>query len=356
MSSGDTKLTDYPYANPGYGRKVAVVGIGSAGCRISSQLSKESRLLEHFVYVSCDDHDIANITKGERILIDATSKNKSTPYAVRGLAESKLASIRQQMKDSELVIIITGLGGSVGSGIAPLIAREAKENGSTIVAFVVMPFNFEKSKHFFAGGALKQIRNYASGVILLDNDELLEKKDMSVIDAFSFLNQRIALALNKLLGSTEVHDFSVGLNNVVDFVRTNSYSVMCLGEENDDHQCRQAVMNAASHFDKIVDKREALKSIVHVSADKSLTMKDLVGSIGGLSGILGNGSMQIEYGFSANSSSCSTAIIMATGFSHTKFDNYDPVDRALKSNCYNLEQELDAALDADMLLPNVEMG
>ncbi len=354
MSETDLRLDDFPYSNPGYGRKVAVVGVGSAGCRIASQLSKESKLLEHFVYLTCDDHDIANLTRGEKVLVDATSKSKSTPYEVRGLAMSKIPQLRQQIKDSELVIIISGLGGAVGSGLAPLVAREAKEKGVVSVAILVMPFSFEKTKHYFAGGALKQLRDYASGVILIDNDELLQNKEMPAIDAFSLVNQKIALAINKLLGAAERHEFSVGLNNVVDFVKTKSYSVLCIGEDSKTAECRKAVLEAASHFDRIVDKTQASKSIVHVSADKSVTMNEVVTSIGGLSGILGNGTMQIEYGFSANSTSCPAAFIMATGFSSTKFDNYDPVDRALRNKRNNMEEGFDSSLGIEMLVGNLE--
>ncbi|MDH2899681.1 MAG: hypothetical protein PXY39_01795 [archaeon] len=353
MSIGDLKLDDFPYSNPGYGRKVAVVGVGSAGCRIANQLSKESKLLEHFVYVTCDDHDIANITKGEKILIDATLRSKATPYEVRGLAFARVPEIRQQIKDSELVFVISGLGGAVGSGLAPLVAREVREKGAICVAIAVMPFNFERSKHYFAGGALKQLRNYASGVVLIDNDELLENKKIPAIDAFYLVNQKIAVALNKFLGSTEKHEFSIGLNNVVSFVRTNSYCVLCIGEDIETSECRKAVLNAASHFDRIVDKSEASKSIVHVVGDKSITMNDLVTSIGGLSGILGNGTMQIEYGFSANSESSSAAFIVASGFSSTKFEHYDPVDRALKNRtCIDLG--FDSSLGIEMLLPDIE--
>jgi cell division protein FtsZ len=355
MSVGDLKLDDFPYSNPGYGRKVAVVGVGSAGCRISNQLSKESKLLEHFVYLTCDDHDVANITRGEKILIDATSKVKSTPYDVRGLALSKIPELRQQIKDSELVFTISGLGGAVGSGLAPLVARECKEKGSICVAIVVMPFSFERSKHYFAGGALKQLRNYASGVIVVDNDELLENREIPAIDAFSLVNQKIALALNKFLGSTEKHEYSVGLNNVINFVKTNSYCVLCIGEDGETAECRKAVLNAASHFDKIVDKTEAAKSIVHVIGDRSVTMNELVSSIGGLSGILGNGTMQIEYGFSANSKISSAAFIVASGFSSTKFDFYDPIDLALKrAKGGNIDSGFDTSMGMQMFLPDIE--
>jgi cell division protein FtsZ len=353
LSELDLKLTDFPYSAPGYGRKVAVVCIGSAGCKIGSQLSRESKLLEHFVYVTCDDHDIANITKGERILVNVSAKGKSDPFVVRGLVQDKLPQIRRNLSESDIVFIIAGLGGSVGSGLAPVIAREAKLKGAITVAILVMPYNFEKAKHFFAGTALKSLRKQASGVILIDNDELLEQ-DLPIIDSYALVNQKIALALNKLLGATEQHEFSIGLNNVVNFVKTNSYSVMCMGDSPVIAEYRQAVTNAASHFDKTVDMTEASKSLVHLCTDKSITMNELVTSIGGLSGVLGSGTMQIEYGLSANSSSLSTAIILATGFSTTKFDRYDPVDLALRGKG-SLEDDLDQFVNYESLLPNLEM-
>jgi len=349
----DLKLTDFPYSAPGYGRKVAVVCIGSAGCKIGNQLSKESKLLEHFVYISCDDHDIANITKGERILVDLGTHGKSTPYHLRGLVREKLPQLRQLISDSDIVFVIAGLGGSVGSAIAPLLLREANLKGAVSVGIMVMPYNFEKPKHFFAGSALKQVRKYASGVIVIDNDELLEEK-LPVIDAYALVNQRIALALNKLLGATEQHEFNIGLNNVANFVKTNSYSVLCLGNCQEMSEYRLAVMNAASHFSKTVDKSQASKSLVHLCADKSITMNDLVTSIGGLSGVLGSGTMQIEYGLSANSAQVPTAIIMATGFASTKFDSYDPIDQALGQRSANLDLEMDESVDYSPLLSNSE--
>jgi cell division protein FtsZ len=352
LSELDLKLTDFPYSAPGYGRKVAVVCVGSAGCKIGSQLSRESRLLEHFVYVTCDDHDIANLTKGERILVNLSSRGKSDPFVVRGEAQDKIPQIRQTISESDIVFIIAGLGGSVGSGLAPVIAREARQKGAVTVAVLVMPYNFEKGKHFFAGNALKQLRKHASGVILIDNDELLQQ-DMPIIDSYALVNQKIALALNKLLGSTEQHEFSIGLNNVVNFVKTNSYSVLCMGDSPVISEYRKAVSNAVSHFDKTVDMTEASKSLVHLCTDKSITMNELVTSIGGLSGVLGSGTMQIEYGLSANSDSLSTAIILATGFSVTKFDRYDPIDQVLGGRA-NLEDDFDQSSKFESLVPNIE--
>lgn len=352
LSDKIMKLTDFPYSSPGYGRKVAVFGVGSAGCKITSQLSKESKLLEHFVYLTGDDNDIASITKGEKIVVGAIAKNSCTPYSVRGLAKNKLPELRRNLIDSDVVFIIAGLGGSTGSGLAPLVAREARARGAVTVAILVMPYNFEKAKHFFAGSTLKQMRKLVSGLIVIDNDELLGQ-GMPIIDAYSFVNQKIALALNKLLGSTEQHEFSVGLNNVVNFVRTNSYSVLCLADSQIS-ECRQAVLSAASHFDRTVDKREASKSIVHLCTDKSIMPNELVNSIGGLSGVLGNGSMQIEYGLSANATTCSTAIIIATGFSSTKYDGYDPIDTALGKFGVNLDSELETESSYELLLPAAE--
>lgn len=350
------KLDDFPLSSPGYGNKVTVIGVGSAGCRITQQLSKESKLLEHFVYITCDDHDVANVTRGERIIVDAMSSGKESPYKVRAAASKDLSEVRYQMRNSQVVFIVAGLGGMVGSGIAPLVAAEAQAKGAATVAILVMPFSFEKAKHFFAGGALKQMRQNCSGVVLIDNEELVNEK-LPLIDAFSLVNQKISLALNKLLGSTEQHEFSKGLIDIVDFLKTKSYSVLCLADvESTQTECRQAVIEAVKHLDRIVvDKHEASRSIVHLCADKSVTMKEVISSIGGLSGMIGNGTMQMEYGLSANSPGQTTAIVLATGFSTTKFDDYDPVDRILRNKGTNMETGYDSSLGWQSLLADAEM-
>ncbi|MHB8568060.1 MAG: FtsZ/tubulin family protein [Nitrososphaerales archaeon] len=352
MLDQDRKLTDYPYSTPGYGRRIAVVGVGSAGCKIANQLSKESKLLEHFVYVTCDDHDLVPISNGDRILVGVSSSGKMSPSSVRGRARFHMPQIKQDLKDSEIVFVLSGLGGMVGSGLAPIIVKEARERGAVAVAILVMPHNFEKSKHFFASVALKQIRSFASGIIIIDNDEL--HRDVPIIDAYADINHKIALSLNKLLGSAEEHEFSIGLNNVVEFVKTNSYSVLCVGEQFPEY--KEAVMSAVRHFGSTVDKTQAAKSLVHLCTDKSITMNDLVSSLGGLSAVLGNGTMQIEYGLSANSATrVASAIIIATGFSNTKFDRYDPVEYLLESKFGNIDCEMDESIEMESLLPNVEV-
>ena len=159
--------------------------------------------------------------------------------------------------------------------------------------------------------------------------------------------------MNKLLGSTEEHEFSIGLNKIVDFVKTNSYSVLCLGDC-ELSEYKNAVMDAARHFTNTIDVSEASRSIVHLSTEKSITMTELANSIGGLSGVLGSGTMQIEYGLSANSKTVTTAIIMATGFSETKFDKYDPVDEALKGKAWNMESDFDNCILQESFLLALE--
>ena len=355
MSNLDLKLDDFPYSNPGFGRKIAVVAVGSPGSRIARQLSKESRLLEHYVYVSCDEQDLAGISKGERVLIDVSGYAQPSPYSVRGQTAPKLPELKRLFSDSWIVFIIAGLGGVTGSGLAPLIAKEASACGAVTVAVLVMPYNFEREKHFAAGTALKQVRKYASGVILIDNDELVDSRK-PLVDEYSHINQRIALALSRLLGNAEPHEFALGLNNLVRFVKTKSYSVLCIDDCRGnlaDH--KQAVLNAANHFGNIVDSSQAARSIVHLCTDKSVTMNEMAAAIGGLSSILGNGTLQIEYGLSANCpAGTSTAVIMAAGFPTTKFDEYDPIDAALGQKGFNLEEDLETCSGFEYLLPQAE--
>ena len=102
--------------------------------RLQLSFQRKARLLEHFVYLTCDDHDVANITKGEKILVSVAGGDKYSPYSVRGIAHGKIPEIKQNLADSDIVFIIAGLGGTVGSGLAPLVAREARAKGAVTVA------------------------------------------------------------------------------------------------------------------------------------------------------------------------------------------------------------------------------
>ena len=59
---------------------------------------------------------------------------------------------------AKVVFIVAGLGRATGSGLAPVVAQLAQENGADTVSVAVMPFGFEEKLRFYSGLALRRLR------------------------------------------------------------------------------------------------------------------------------------------------------------------------------------------------------
>src|SRR5580704_14953585 len=131
--------------------QVLTLAIGSAGTRIVSALSRETTLVDRFAYLSCDESDLEQVGdgEGEKVLIECPIDQKLTPPMVRGLAIPYEQRIRAILKGAKVVFIVAGLGRATGSGLAPVVAQMARENGTDTVSIAVMPFGFEEKLRFY---------------------------------------------------------------------------------------------------------------------------------------------------------------------------------------------------------------
>lgn len=224
-------LTQFPAFPETYGKKIAIVGVSSRGCKIAYDLSRQLRQVENFLYITCDAEDVASVTSGKKILIDASKETGRSPSRIRGIAFSHLEKIKEALQGAHVTFVIVGLGGSAGSGLAPLVAECAKQVHSMVVGIISMPFTFEKHKYFFAGCALRQLRDYSDGIMRIENNTLLNA-NKPLIEANADLNEGLSLTLNSLLEPVEKDGTSNGVLNIVDFIKANPYTVLRTPEEN----------------------------------------------------------------------------------------------------------------------------
>jgi cell division protein FtsZ len=113
------------------------------------------------------------------------------------------------MAQTDIVILVAGLGGGTGSGIAPYIARLARDAGVLTIAAVTMPFDFEGRRHKTADTAIKRLRCHALLVFRFSNQELArELGDNALMTAiYEVQTLRIALWLRDLLVSRHFDQF-----------------------------------------------------------------------------------------------------------------------------------------------------
>lgn len=334
------------YLPPPNNDKVLAVGLGTAGCRILSHLEKSGLNVDEYVYMSCEKQDLEYSSSEKTLFIDTGSIGKNTPSRVRGAAHKYVREIREAVSGSRLVFIVAGLGGCGGSGLTPLVARVAKEEGVLTVSVIVMPFGFEKSKHFYAGVSLKLVRQTSDAVIIIDNDIISSyDEQISISEFYALANAKIAVALSKLTDSTG--ELSVGLNRLIGTVTNEGYTVLSIGTSSSINKAEEATVRAVESIYRVAEHEEASRAILYLVGDNSVTASEVATSRSRLNTMLGRaGSLEVNVGFSANGGESLTAILLASGFKTTKFDDYDPLDKILHDR--TIDYETDCSVYEDL--------
>lgn len=327
--------------NPG---DVLAVGIGTAGTRIVSLLSKESVLVDRFAYISCDRGDFEVAGEGARILVQGPVDQKLSPAMVRGLAGQSRAAIRTAIEGAEVVFVVAGLGGATGTGLSPLVAEVAQECGATTVGVAVMPFEFEKKLKFYAGVSLRRLRAAARGVIVVDNDILLRSSPdgFTLTDFYSSANGEAVKALGSLLSRASDAAVPVGLNKVLGTVLREGYSLLGMSTSASFDKAEEALAGAVVSISKMAEARDADRAIVVLTGDKTVAANDVGVAVKRLGSMIDNQAVDVEYCVSYAGASQLQVSLLASGFKSTKYDDYDPLGKVLGDR--SLDESMDCCL------------
>ncbi len=334
-------------------KRALVVGAGSAGCRIASQLQRYSILADHYAYVSCEPQDLTCARNGEQLLIDLGYQGKASTSRVRGEARRVEKEIKRLVSGSRLVFVITGLGGGVGSALSPMVAEYAREQGAKVVAFAALPYRYEKNRLFRASLGLKQLRSAADGVVMIDNNDFMQAEDVPISDVHAMINEKIAFSLNKMIVSSNGRDYPIGLNKFLGATSRDGYSVLSTGTS-DLSSIDEAVAGAAKALYENVEPDETREALLYVVGDSTLTPRHIENSVGTLTSLIPNDTVEVHYGFSCHGTGPATAIIVASGFTKTKFDRYDPLAEILGDRVLDPDPEESIELGLDNI-PVIEV-
>lgn len=325
-------------------RAVTAVGIGSAGTRIVSLLSRKSLLIDRYAYVSCDDGDFSTVDSKDAILVESPIDQKLSPAMVRGLALKSVRRIREAVADSEVVFVVAGLGGATGSGLAPVVASIAQESGSTAVGVAVMPFEFEKKMKFYAGVSLRRLRGASKGVVVVDNDILMRSspEDSTLANLYDTANKAVVKAFGSLLSTSTESSRPLGLNKLLGTVLQEGYSLLGVSSSGAVDKAEDALAGAVVSLGKLAEAKEAGRAVVSLNCDQRLSAQEVGLAVGRLGSIMDSKALDVEYAVDCSGTSQLQVSLLASGFKSTKYDDYDPLAKVLGNRV--LDDEMDTCL------------
>ena len=136
-------------------------------------------------------------------------------FNAEGLVDTKGQedSIRRFLSDTDIVVIIAGLGGKAGTEGVPVVAEIAKEFGVRTVALVTMPFKCEDPQCLQAANrGINKLEKRVDDLVAISLDKMIPNvlNAASLSDAYEIadkvLGDRLAEMI-KLLRSTGVFYF-----------------------------------------------------------------------------------------------------------------------------------------------------
>lgn len=185
---------------------IKIIGVGGAGINIIQNIAKAE---SPFQYILMDSNKscLSDSLIGDGVLL-GESINKSGLGAGsnmelgRQFAVSSEEQIAEIISDADMVFIIAGLGGGVGSGSIPIIAQIAESLAIPSISFITEPFSFEgglRKKNTKL--ALKELDSLSTAIVLLSNTQLVATTSASdrLVDAFLKSGKLLSNFVNKIL-------------------------------------------------------------------------------------------------------------------------------------------------------------
>ena len=185
--------------------RMLVAGLGGGGCNAVSRMAAPWTDGPECVLLDTDEQALAACPGPRRIQLGKNLTQGagagSDPVVGRLAAEDDLDLLRELLRDTDLLILVVGLGGGTGTGAAPVVARTAKEVGAIVLCVATLPFSFEgDGRRHHARAGLRNLRAPADAVVVQPNDRLLEiaASDDALVEAFNTSDRMLATGVRAL--------------------------------------------------------------------------------------------------------------------------------------------------------------
>ena len=176
-----------------------VLGVGHSGGAIAGRIAASAMTGAEVVAVDTDVTSLRLLGALKTMAFGAKSARGGgcgNDLAMGATAAYEDESVwKERLTGVRLVCVITGVGGGVGGGAGPVIARLAREAGALVLGIAVLPFDYEGSlRRSNAATGLDALRSAADAVICVPNQGVAAMLDdkTPLLEMFTAANDLVA--------------------------------------------------------------------------------------------------------------------------------------------------------------------
>lgn len=191
---------------------IKVIGIGGAGCNIIKNIAEKHPIVKKSasLYAFNTDKNSLKLLFGANIeniyLLDKENLSGygsgGDPIIGQNAIKHDSEAIKEELKDTDILFIIAGMGKGTGSGGAPELAKIAKELGILTVGIITMPSLACEGNHVYnnAYNALTKLKEYCNSITTISNEKIINnEKGISFIHAYEKANDKIANIIEEIV-------------------------------------------------------------------------------------------------------------------------------------------------------------
>ncbi len=163
-------------------KEFVIVGVGGAGAKSATELSKVLGNPDDVIAVDREMDDLRAVTVGRRISIGYPVFIRDTEGVNDDeyVDKNDLFRLKTLIGKASIVFVMAGLGGTTTVEILPAVLRTAMSTGAAVLGIVTMPFAFEgRTRLNTAGVALQSVRNTGCSLALIDADNALSSASIA---------------------------------------------------------------------------------------------------------------------------------------------------------------------------------
>lgn len=203
--------------------QITLLGIGGSGCNMINYVYNDFKNNKNIKLISANtDIQSLNTNKStHKIVLGNNGLGAGMkPEIGKHSAEVSKNEIIKHLENTDLLIVVTGLGGGTGSGATPVIVKYAKELGIQTIGLVTLPFQFEGNKRKkIALNALKKLENLFNSFIVIDNNNIFKivSRKMGYKEALNEVNKILKKTLKAIVNIVfdyNVNDINVDFNDL----------------------------------------------------------------------------------------------------------------------------------------------
>ena len=270
----DRELDSYGPPDP----RILVCGCGGSGNNTMNRITHIGVEGAITVAINTDKQHLDNTRAMQKLLVGRHITRGpgagGDPVTGRRCAEAGRDVITKIVEGADLVFVTAGLGGGTGTGVAPIVAEEAKRAGALVVAVVTTPFTVERRQRMQrALEGLDLVRKAADAVLVLDNNRLLHfVPNLPLDEAFSIMDQLIAEIVKGVVETITLPSLiNLDFADVRSIMKGGGVTMMLYGES--DQGPEEVVHESLNHPLLDIEIDGATGALIHVTGGPYMTLE-----------------------------------------------------------------------------------